>query len=70
MKFWARTPAGKSCGAEGFDSALPQSDFSQSICHILCKGFSEGAVLRFCRCVPNYALPLSDRAAAYIDLAL
>ena len=58
------------CGAEGYDTVLPQSSFSQSIDHILCKGAGEGSVLRYFRHMPQSALSLSDHAAVCTDVLL
>jgi endonuclease/exonuclease/phosphatase family metal-dependent hydrolase len=58
------------CGADGYDAVLPQSSFSQSIDHILCKGMGEDSMLRYFRHMPQSALSLSDHAAVCTDVLL
>ncbi|MBR5501734.1 MAG: endonuclease/exonuclease/phosphatase family protein [Oscillospiraceae bacterium] len=55
------------CGAEGFDSAAPQSSFAQSIDHILCKGVGAGCLQRYFRHLPQEAFSLTDHAAVCVD---
>ncbi|MBR5538280.1 MAG: endonuclease/exonuclease/phosphatase family protein [Clostridia bacterium] len=58
------------CYGDRFDTKPYQKGFTESIDHILLRGFEDGFVRRFERFSPDYYMPLSDHFPVWIDVEL